>query len=518
MNTLRVLLLSLTLAFSFIFTLSAQINDSTFTVAIPPDYDFPVNQVVEAAVEIPDVEQLNFDTTAAIPIEEIVLDGHLVNYASESIIKDRLSCLQTDLPLSYHERVRVFIDYFSVKNREFTLKILQRKNLYFPLFEKVLAEYGLPDQLKYLSIIESALVPHARSRAGAVGLWQFMPYTGRMYGLRRNYYVDERMDPEKATRAACKYLKYLHDLFGDWELAIAAYNCGPGNIRKALRRSGKPYKFSAEYSKDNKNMSTLIGGQSHFWDVYRRLPRETRSYLPQLVAMVYVLSYAEEHHLIQDKPAFPIPTEEVYVSQSVDFAKLAKEINICYDDLKLMNPELRWGIVPKDVKNYGFKIPTARLSQFLNNREDILAKSKYTGGRSLYYTDSNKKKSYNGGKYYHTVRRGETLGLIAQRNGVGLSKLRAWNGIYSNLIRPGQKLVIYGPGTQPKVKKTTTSRSSNSVAKNKTLPSGKVYTVRPGDSLWLISQKFKGMTVEKLKRLNNLRSSRLKPGQKLKLG
>ncbi len=517
MNYFRILLISLVLTCSLVPSLTAQTIDSTFTVALPPDFDFPVNQVVEAANIIPDIEQLNFDTTAAIQIEEVIFDGNLVNYVSESVIKDRLSCLQTDLPLSYHERVRVFIDYFAVKNRDFTLKILQRKNLYFPLFEKILAEYGLPDQLKYLSIIESALVPHARSHAGAVGLWQFMPYTGRLYGLRRNYYVDERMDPEKATRAACKYLKYLHELFGDWELAIAAYNCGPGNVRKALRRSGKPYKFSTEYNEDDKNMNTLIGGSSHFWDVYTRLPRETRSYLPQLVAMTYVMSYAEEHHLIQEKPSFPIPTEEIYVSQSVDFAKLSKELNVCFDDLKLMNPELRWGIVPADVKNYGFKIPTARLSQFLNNREAILAKSKYTGGRSLNYTDSNQKKGGSDGKYYHTVRRGETLGLIAQRNGVGLSKLRAWNGIYSNLIKPGQKLVIYGPGTQPKTK--AIANKSASVAQNQSIiPSGKTYTVRSGDSLWLISQKFKGMTVDKLKRLNNLRSNNLKPGQKLKLG
>ncbi len=489
--------------------------DSLFTVQLPSDYDFPLNQVVEAVNITPEVAQLYFDTTSAMLIEEIVLDPNYVPYVSESLILDRLSCLQNDLPLSYHERVRVFIDYFAIKNRDFTLRVIQRKNLYFPIFERVLAEQGLPDQLKYLSIIESALVPHARSRAGAVGLWQFMPYTGRLYSLRQNYYVDERMDPEKSTIAACKYLKHLYEMFGDWELAVAAYNCGPGNVRKAVRAFGKPYRFSNDPADTSRPFNGMLGNKSHFWEIYTRLPKETRSYLPQLVAMVYVMSYAEEHNLIQEQPAYPIPTEDVYVSQSVDLAKLAKEINVCYDDLKAMNPQLRWGILPADAKNYSIKIPTVRTQKFNNQREEILEKIKYTGGRSLAYSDANER--VVGGKYYHTVRRGESLGLIAQRNGVALSKLRAWNNLYTNLIKPGQKLIIYGPDSPAK---TSPSRTSASVASNggQAVPPSKVHIVRSGDSLWTIAQRYKGLTVEKLKQLNNLNGSRLTPGQKLKLG
>lgn len=502
-----------------LFALKAQspAADSLFLVELPAGYTLPKgllpeDEVVESALILPDAETLSplsFDTTAAIPLEDVTFDQAYFNYASEQLIKDRLNCLQTDFPFSYHERVRVFIDYFLLKNRAFTLRIMQRKNLYFPLFERILAEYGLPDQLKYLSIIESGLVPNARSRAGAVGLWQFMPYTGRQYNLHKTYYIDERMDPEKATRAACKYLSYLYDMFGDWELAVAAYNCGPGNVRKALRYAKKPYKYSTKKGSLKKNTCTLLRGKSHFWEIYRRLPRETRSYLPQLVAMVYVLSYAQEHYLIQDAPHYPIPSDEVYVSQSVDFVKLAEELHLCYEDLKLLNPEIRWGIIPAKAKNYAFKIPIARLPQFLNNREEILEKSKYTG-RNIYYEGKKVGKSKGKQKYYHTVRRNESLGLIAQKNGVSLSKLRKWNQIYSNLIKPGQKLVIY-KGKQNAAAAQTTHRRNGAV------PPGKTYIVRQGDSLWVIAQKFRGVTVEKLKKMNKLNSNRLKPGQKLKL-
>jgi len=503
--------------YSISFSFAQNPIDSTYTVPIPPNYELPFEQLVEAATMAPDIAQpqLNFDTTFAKPIEEIVQDYDYIPNVSDELIIDRLTCLQTDMPLTYHPRVRHFIDYFAVTKRDFTLRILQRKNLYFPLFEKVMEEYGVPEQLKYLSIIESALIPTARSRAGAVGLWQFMPATGRLYKLYQNSYRDERMDPEKATRAAAKYLKYLYEYFGDWELALAAYNCGPGNVRKALRRAGKPYKFSSEDGSGQLD----INFNSNFWDIYQYLPRETRSYLPQFVAMIYVLSYAEEHNLIQDKPFYPIPTEDVYVSQSVDLYKLSENIGICFDDLKLINPELRYGYIPSGVKNYALKIPQARFRMFDMNRSKILEASKYTG-RSYYYNSvADNKKS--GDKYYHTVRSGESLGLIAQRNGVSLSKLRAWNNIYTNRIYPGQKLVVYGKGKEPKTttrRTTTQTRTTSNNTIGQAIPSNKVYIVQEGDSLWLIARKFKGMTVEKLKQLNNLRSNSLKPGQRLKLG
>ncbi|MDW7695555.1 LysM peptidoglycan-binding domain-containing protein [Flammeovirgaceae bacterium SG7u.111] len=474
--------------------------DSTYTVEPPEGYEFPwapEEEIVSASDVIQEANLLKFDTTSAILLEEIAYDRDYIPTVSDEEIMARLKEMEKkgEIPMNYHARVRLFIDFFSVRKREFTLKIMQRKNLYFPLFEKTLAEYGMPDELKYLSIIESALVPSARSRVGAVGLWQFMPRTGRAYGLKQSYSMDDRMDPEKATIAACKYLKFLHDMYGDWELAIAAYNCGPGNVNKAKRRSGK----------------------FHFWDIYEKLPRETRSYLPQFVAMAYVLNYADEHNLVQEQPFYATPSQEIFVSQSVDFGKLAQKLNICEEDLAQLNPRFRYKYVPSGVKDCPVKIPAARFDYFMANKQDILDSVKVTSKKPTYYAGG---KVGSGEKVYYTVRRGDVLGSIAQRHGVKLSNLRSWNNLYTNTIYPGQKLVMYGAGAAP------AKPSTQAVAKN-TQPSanqvqytanGKVHVVREGDTLWGISKKYNGVTVDKIRKANNLKTDKLKIGQKLKLG
>ena len=207
------------------------------------------------------------------------VDSALVEFVpdvSYDLVKDRLSCMESTVPLNFNNRVFGFVNYFAVKDREYSEMVMSRAPVYFPLFEKYLKKYDLPEEIKYLAIVESGLNPQAISRAGAVGLWQFMPSTGRYFGLHQDWYVDQRMDPERSTEAACKYLRQLYGIFKDWELALAAYNCGPGNVRKAIRRSG--------YKKT-------------FWEVYRYLPRETRSYLPQFVAILYLLNHSEEHNL-----------------------------------------------------------------------------------------------------------------------------------------------------------------------------------------------------------------------------
>ncbi|MEJ2003903.1 MAG: lytic transglycosylase domain-containing protein [Cyclobacteriaceae bacterium] len=208
--------------------------------------------------------------------------------ANYDLIEDRVSCIESEIPLNYNERVHAFVNYFAVKDRDYMRMILRRKEKFFPLFEKYLKKYGLPDELKYLSIVESGLNPTAISPARAVGLWQFMPTTGRYFGLYQDWFVDERMDPEKSTEAACKYLKQLYGMFGDWELAISAYNTGPGNVRKAIRRSG--------YKKT-------------FWEIYPWLHRETRSYLPQFVAIIYVMNYADVHNFIVNDEEYEMETD-----------------------------------------------------------------------------------------------------------------------------------------------------------------------------------------------------------------
>lgn len=226
-------------------------------------------------------------------------------------VDQRVKKMDTGMPFELNETIFAFINYFTVRNREYSKMTLARKEIYFPLFEKELKEHDMPEEIKYLAIIESGLNPKAKSRVGAMGLWQFMPATGRVYDLHVTRDVDDRMDPELATEAACRYLKSLHRMFDDWELALAAYNCGPGNVRKAIRRSG---------------------GKRTFWGIYNWLPRETRGYIPQFQAIMYVFNYADEHNLILEDGTFPIAHEKVRFDQELDLKRLADISGTCLEE------------------------------------------------------------------------------------------------------------------------------------------------------------------------------------------
>ena len=409
--------------------------------------------------------------------------------ASYELIEDRLSCVDSEMPLTFNERVQSFIDYFAVRNRDYTREVIRRKSLYFPTFEKYLKQYGIPDELKYLSIVESGLRPEARSRVGAEGLWQFMPSTGRMYGLNQSWYVDERRDPEKATEAACKYLKQLYNMFDDWELALAAYNTGPGNVRKAIRRSG--YKKS-------------------FWEIYNYLPRETRSYVPQFVAVLYTLEYASEHNLFTESPTHPWETDTVLISQFVSLKELANQLNLCEDELTLLNPELKRLAVSDETKAYPLIIPADKSDFLAANRSAILDSSgtKTIQKEFLAQAQKTSGSTYGRSKTTYRVRNGDVLGVIAQRHHVRVSDLRRWNNIRGSRINVGQKLTIWTKGSAPQLASAT----------SRAVPASKTHLVRPGDSLWEISRRYEGASVAKIKQWNNLRSNSIKPGQKLIIG
>ena len=229
------------------------------------------------------------------------------------LIADRLSCIQQNIELTYNDKVHSFINYFTIRDREFTKTVLRRKNLYFPLFEKYMKQYNIPVELKYLSIIESGLLPKAVSRARAVGLWQFMPGTGKYFGLNNDWYIDERMDPEKATQAACRYLSQLYSIFGDWQVALAAYNSGPGTVRKAIRKSG--------YKKT-------------FWEIYPYLPRETRAYVPQFIAVNYVMSYPDKHNFTDTESEEVIVHDTLHVNKFLHFETFARLTGTCLEDMQ----------------------------------------------------------------------------------------------------------------------------------------------------------------------------------------
>lgn len=437
-------------------------------------------------------EQVESELLAGDSISDPVLFALPIQYefvpAEETpeLVSDRLSCIQQTIPLTYTSNVHGFINYFTIRNRDYTRLMLRRKDIYFPLFEKYLAQYNLPQELKYLSIIESGLNPRAVSRASAVGLWQFMSFTGRYFGLHHDGYIDERMDPEKSTEAACKYLKQLHTIFGNWELALAAYNSGPGTVKRAVRRSG--YKRT-------------------FWEIYRYLPRETRSYVPQFVAIIYAMNYAEEHNLGDLALEEVMPHDTIAFRQYVHLETFASLTGTCVEELHQLNPSLRRNAIPQTEKPFVLKMPIAAKDRLALNREGILDSSSRVGKKEVEMLVSNTPGNTTGREpVVYKVRYGDALGLIAQRFHVRITDIRQWNNLRSNNIRTGQKLTIW-------VRANQKNQASAVEA-----PTGNTYVVQQGDTLWDISRKFKGLTVEKLKSLNNLKSNQVSPGMKLILG
>lgn len=411
------------------------------------------------------------------------------------VLADRLSCLQKTIPLTYNDKVHSFINYFLIRDREYTKMVLRKKDLYFPLFEKHLAEHNLPEELKYLAIIESGLHPRAISRARAVGLWQFMAPTGRYLGLKIDWYMDERMDPEKSTIAACKYLGQLYSIFKDWQLALAAYNSGPGTVRRAIRRSG--YKKS-------------------FWEVYKYLPRETRAYVPQFIAMVYAVKYAPQHNLFEGATEEVIPHDTLHVKQFLHFETFANLTGTCLEDLQRLNPAVQHNALPDNGKLHILKVPVASKALLSENRVAILDSASKSGRKDIEALAKNAVGNTAGRELMvYRVKSGDVLGKIAERYRVRSSDIKEWNRLSSNTIRIGQRLNLW---VAPSQASQFAQSSRQAPAPIVITPDNKTYTVQPGDTLWDISKKFQGLTIEKIKTLNNLNSNQLKPGQKLIVG
>ncbi|MBO5795159.1 MAG: transglycosylase SLT domain-containing protein [Bacteroides sp.] len=344
---------------------------------------------------------------------------------SDSIYIDRLQRMPTIMEMPYNAIVREYIDRYAVKLRNQVSVMLAANNFYMPLFEEALDAYDLPLELKYLPIIESALKPTARSRAGALGLWQFMLKTGRLYGLESNSLVDDRLDPIKATWAAARYLREMYDIYQDWHLVIAAYNCGPGNVNKAIRRAG---------------------GATDYWSIYNYLPRETRGYVPAFIAANYIMTYYCHHNICPMNTEIIPPTDTLQISRELHLQQVADVCDITIDELKSLNPQYKRNIIPGNTKPYTLRLPQTKIATFIDNQDTIynhraaeLFKNRKTVAVSNKITPTVGKGTLS----YHTIRSGETLSTIAQRYGVKVSQLKDWNGLSSNRIRAGKKLKIY---------------------------------------------------------------------------
>lgn len=453
------------------------------------------------------------DTTFLSDADLALMVEH-IPYEPDDVIIDRLSCIESDIPLVFNKFVRNHIDYFTVRNRKYTRTMISRENVYFPIYEKYLKKYNMPQDIKYLSIVESGLNPKAASWAGAVGPWQFIKSTGREYGLKQDEHIDERMDIEKSTDAAMRFLSRLYRTYGDWELAMAAYNCGQGNVNKAIRRAG--------------------GGKKTFWEIFPYLPKETRSYVPSMTAVIYAMKYAPEHNIFSDSILYAQDYAYLEVNQALDLEKLATELHVEAPVLLALNPEIKKTTLPESIRNYKLRVPTQTKQLLAAEQSCILLAAAPTPpparqaipaeapvllaavAEAKTSTDSLTQQRY-------TVQRGDNLFAIARKYGVTVGDLKAWNKLDGQNIRVQDKLVIWQPAQQTPAKALATAETAKTKspdkapAKTKT-PQERIYHVQPGDTLWSISQRHEGITIEQIKKLNKLKNSAIKPGQQLILG
>ena len=345
---------------------------------------------------------------------------------TDTMYAKRLSSMLTIIRTPYNAMVRSCIDRYTVKNRSQVSYMLGISEFYMPMIETEIDRLGLPHELKYLPVIESAMNPKAVSRMGAKGLWQFMFPTAKHYGLKSNNYIDERFDPLKATRAALTYLKDLYDMFGNWELAIAAYNCGPGNVNKAIKRSG---------------------GKTDFWKIYSWLPKETRGYLPALIAANYVMTFYEEHGICPMEPNIPVDTDTIHVNRNLHFKQIAEVCNVDIEEIRALNPQYIKDIIPGENETYVLRLTNSMIASFVENEDSV-----YKHNAEVHFpqasvekilTDAKKNDDGTGNLIRHKIKNGETLGSIAIKYRVKVNQIMKWNNMRNTNIRAGKYLKIY---------------------------------------------------------------------------
>lgn len=457
-------------------------------------------EAIEQSLNLFYAEQ-SLDSNYSAIIDSLNYEPSDIPTFSDEVYCERLSVMNEMSPfhLDCNEHTLKTIKFFVNRRRGFARVVLGRSKLYFDLFEEKLAEHGLPIELKYLSVIESGLRPQVKSRAGALGLWQFMYRTGRMFGLKENSYVDERMDPVKATDAACRYLKKLYGIYGDWNLALAAYNAGPGNVNRAIRRSGNKLTY---------------------WEVRPFLPRETQGYVPNFIAASYLLTYHAEHNIVpMEATVSYAQLDTMCLSKGVHFESISALVGIEEDEVKRLNPIFKRDYIPKADPAYCVSLPLEKIGKLVELEDSLYAYEfdkyvkvhepqttpKPTGTNQTQAAKVTPKPA-PGSYQYHKVSKGETLGTIASRYRTTVREIQRMNGLRSTKIYVGQRLKVKkssGGGT------TTTTTNSGT--------SRKYYSVRSGDTFGRIAQRHK-MTINQLKRLNpGINISRLSIGQKIRV-
>lgn len=422
-----------------------------------------------------------------------------VSSVPDSVYIERLKKMNSFITLPFNDIVKNYIILYSEKMGARIENILGLCSYYMPIFQETFNRYDLPEELKAMAIIESALNPTAVSRVGAKGMWQFMYSTAKMYGLHIDSFVDERLDPIKSADAAARYLRDAYKIFGDWNLAIASYNCGAGNVNRAIRRSG---------------------GSRAFWDIWPFLPRETRGYVPAFVGALYTMKYYKEHSIRPAAVEIPAHVDTFKINKMLHLKQVNELTGAPLEQLKNLNPQYRHEIVPGNEREYILRIPYNYTNAFIDHEDSL-----YTYKADIFFNPTTLKKIKDGSdgeRIVYKVKSGDYLGKIASKYRVSVTQIKRWNNLKSNNINVGQRLIIYRGG-----KVTTTSSSSSSSASSSSTTATKtstvdpnaeyiVYTVQSGDSLYLIAKKFSGVSAQNIMDFNDI-GSNIKPGMKLKI-
>lgn len=415
----------------------------------------------------------------------LYIQGDESKTTPEEVYKERFARMNENSAFHfvYNAEVKQWLDLYVHRRKALTARMFGMAPLYFPVFEEMLDKFNMPLEIKYLAIVESALNAQAVSPAKAVGLWQFIPSTGLQYGLDNNYVYDGRMDLYKSTEAACRFMCDLYKEYKDWELVLAAYNCGPGNVNKAIRRSG---------------------GKTSFWEIMPHLPRETRGYVPAFIAVNYAMRYAAEHQIVPKEPVYSgYLLDTVCVKGPLSLSFVAQQLQVSLEELTFFNPQFKKGTIPNNDKYYNLYLPAHAAGLFVNNEQTLYALAANQKNPSTHSAQS-------GAPRWHIVRKGETLQAIANKYQCSTTQLKDWNNLKSSSLQAGQKLSVHQGQT-----KTSSALAHTPVQATKSTKS--FHTVQSGDTLYKIALA-NGTTVEKLKELNTgLHEKNLKIGAKIKL-
>ena len=456
----------------------------------PEDY---TAEVSDSLLNIWYAHRMASDDTEEFDMDSVRFESNV----PDEVYIERLKKMNSFISLPYNDIVKNYIILYSEKMPTKMAHMLGLCQYYMPIFDETFNKHDLPEELKAMAIIESAMNPLAVSRAGAKGMWQFMYATAKMYGLHIDSFVDERMDPFKAADAAARYLQDAYEIFGDWNLAIASYNCGAGNVNKAIRRSG---------------------GKRAFWDIWPYLPRETRGYVPAFVGALYAMTYYKEHGIKPEAIEMPIHVDTFKINKQLHLKQVAELTGAPLEELKNLNPQYRHDIIPGNSKEYILRLPYTYTNAFIEHEDSVYA-HKY----DEFFNPTTIKKIQDGAdgeRIVYVVKNGDYLGRIASRNRCTVAQIKRWNGLKSNNIRVGQRLVIYrgggGPSTSSSSSSTAAAAPSSSSSSNQSSTPTGTYTVKSGDTLSGIATRH-GVTVNQLKQWNGLTSNNIRVGQKLKL-